>query len=128
MNFDANLGADNLVVFNDVLPALSGGLLTINFATPFTYDPLGGNLIFNLSRARGTDLNPRTGPFFAAADGVSTVTSRAQDCGSSNIGFGPNTTFTTGVAVVPEPASWAMLIAGFGLVDAAARRRRVLPA
>ncbi len=26
--------------------------------------------------------------------------------------------------VVPEPASWAMLIAGFGLVGAAARRRR----
>ena len=27
-------------------------------------------------------------------------------------------------ATVPEPASWAMLIAGFGLVGAAARRRR----
>ena len=27
-------------------------------------------------------------------------------------------------AAVPEPASWAMLIAGFGLVGAAARRRR----
>lgn len=27
-------------------------------------------------------------------------------------------------AVVPEPASWAMMIAGFGLVGAAARRRR----
>ena len=31
-------------------------------------------------------------------------------------------------AVVPEPASWAMLIAGFGLVGAAARRRRLAPA
>jgi hypothetical protein len=30
--------------------------------------------------------------------------------------------------VVPEPASWAMLIAGFGLVGAAARRRRVVAA
>ncbi|WP_426169167.1 PEPxxWA-CTERM sorting domain-containing protein [Sandarakinorhabdus sp. DWP1-3-1] len=28
-------------------------------------------------------------------------------------------------ATVPEPASWAMLIAGFGLVGAAARRRRM---
>jgi hypothetical protein len=28
------------------------------------------------------------------------------------------------ISVVPEPASWAMLIAGFGLVGAAARRRR----
>jgi hypothetical protein len=30
---------------------------------------------------------------------------------------------TTGTAAVPEPSSWAMLIAGFGLVGAVARRR-----
>jgi hypothetical protein len=29
------------------------------------------------------------------------------------------------LSMVPEPSSWAMLIAGFGLVGAAARRRRV---
>ena len=29
---------------------------------------------------------------------------------------------------VPEPATWAMLIAGFGLVGAAARRRRPIVA
>jgi hypothetical protein len=29
---------------------------------------------------------------------------------------------------VPEPASWAMLIAGFGLTGAAMRRRRMVPA
>lgn len=32
------------------------------------------------------------------------------------------------LAAVPEPASWAMLIAGFGLVGASMRRRRGLPA
>jgi hypothetical protein len=32
-----------------------------------------------------------------------------------------------GGAVVPEPATWAMMIAGFGLVGAAARRRRTAP-
>lgn len=31
----------------------------------------------------------------------------------------------TTIAAVPEAASWAMLIAGFGLVGAAARRRRI---
>jgi hypothetical protein len=31
-----------------------------------------------------------------------------------------------GNVAVPEPASWAMLIAGFGLVGASARRRRAL--
>jgi hypothetical protein len=33
-----------------------------------------------------------------------------------------------GGGAVPEPASWAMLIAGFGLVGASARRRRALAA
>jgi hypothetical protein len=36
--------------------------------------------------------------------------------------------FSLLAATVPEPASWAMLIAGFGLVGAAARRRRVATA
>lgn len=31
-------------------------------------------------------------------------------------------------SAVPEPASWAMLIGGFGLVGAALRRQRVIPA
>ena len=33
-------------------------------------------------------------------------------------------TFNYSAGAVPEPASWAMLIAGFGLIGAAARRRR----
>lgn len=33
--------------------------------------------------------------------------------------------FAAQVAAVPEPTSWAMLITGFGLVGAAARRRRL---
>jgi hypothetical protein len=32
--------------------------------------------------------------------------------------------FDPGGGEVPEPATWAMLIAGFGLVGAVARRRR----
>lgn len=33
-----------------------------------------------------------------------------------------------GTPAIPEPASWAMMLAGFGLVGMAARRRRPLPA
>ena len=36
--------------------------------------------------------------------------------------------FTIGVGAVPEPQSWAMLIAGFGLVGATMRRRRMVAA
>ncbi len=39
---------------------------------------------------------------------------------------GPYAATGTFAAVVPEPATWAMLIAGFGLVGYAARRRRVV--
>ncbi len=41
-----------------------------------------------------------------------------------NIAFESRAIVTGGV--VPEPASWAMLIAGFGLIGAVARRRRML--
>ncbi len=39
---------------------------------------------------------------------------------------GPPFTLLDGVSLaeVPEPSSWAMLIAGFGMIGAAARRRR----
>jgi hypothetical protein len=43
--------------------------------------------------------------------------------GGGNEFFGTFAAQPTG-ATVPEPASWAMLIAGFGLVGAVARRRR----
>jgi len=36
--------------------------------------------------------------------------------------------FIAGAMAVPEPSSWAMLIAGFGLVGATARRRRAITA
>jgi hypothetical protein len=48
------------------------------------------------------------------------------DVGSISGGW--SLTFTTeGGAVIPEPGTWAMLIAGFGLVGAAFRRRRIEP-
>jgi hypothetical protein len=47
-----------------------------------------------------------------------------------DLNFVPGTTYTgrrgtqISVAAIPEPASWAMLIAGFGLTGAVMRRRR----
>lgn len=43
---------------------------------------------------------------------------------AKNLGKFVTETQLTKVGAVPEPASWAMLIAGFGLVGAVARRRR----
>ena len=38
--------------------------------------------------------------------------------------FNGSITYTIGAGAVPEPASWALLLAGFGLTGAVARRRR----
>lgn len=47
--------------------------------------------------------------------------------GDSGIGLGSGSgDFDPGGGVVPEPATWAMLLSGFGLVGFAARRRRAL--
>jgi len=35
--------------------------------------------------------------------------------------------YTLDVLAVPEPASWGMMIGGFGMIGAAARRRRARP-
>lgn len=47
-------------------------------------------------------------------------------CGANN--YGLNELRVSGSAVVPEPQSWVLLIAGFGLVGAAMRRRAMLAA
>jgi hypothetical protein len=42
--------------------------------------------------------------------------------------FAATEVITPGGGAVPEPATWAMLLAGFGLVGVSARRRRALAA
>lgn len=41
---------------------------------------------------------------------------------------GSGETLTVGLAPVPEPAAWALMIGGFGLVGASLRRREVVSA
>jgi hypothetical protein len=48
------------------------------------------------------------------------------DCTDTKLLSTGTSTGVLGTGAVPEPASWAMLIAGFGLTGAAARRRRAV--
>lgn len=71
-----------------------------------------------------SELNPSTPGYQTFTAGVVGTGSDALVFESANDN---NFTFLDSVSVngVPEPASWAMLIAGFGMTGAALRRRRV---
>jgi hypothetical protein len=63
--------------------------------------------------------------FVIPVSGPSTVVNfiGATNQGWNDEGFGVDNVVVSGVSAVPEPASWAMMIAGFGLIGWAARRR-----
>jgi hypothetical protein len=104
----------------------------------FTDDPTLANLVFTYNRP---DFRNEGGPFAASNfDGLgarSTFGGRALDAfftlttknNPDNVPGGSNTAIYTlgSVAVpsaaIPEPAAWAMMLGGFGLIGAASRRR-----
>lgn len=128
-----------------ILFFLSGGAVTIDYAPGFTtgfsfnyssnsnasitvYDGLGGtgNVLATLSLSN----NFVNGCGYCAWDpiGVSFagIAKSIDFAGGANFVGYDNITFGSATAGggVPEPASWAMLIAGFGLTGAVMRRRR----
>ncbi|MBU6165349.1 MAG: cistern family PEP-CTERM protein [Alphaproteobacteria bacterium] len=48
------------------------------------------------------------------------------DGGSGTLNGASGVGIVSGVEIIPEPSSWAMLIAGFGLIGTSLRRRRLL--
>jgi len=101
---------------------LSGATLSLIFAPGVLADGLPPKLRFSdlISGSYGFDVKAHLG---LSVEGVGTVTglyTRAAD--PTRTGYG-EMQFTDRVAV-PEPATWLMMIAGFGLVGAAMRRRR----
>lgn len=118
------------------IDARSGGLVrstNANAGTYVTTDLLGMNyqsLGLQLDNAQmlGFDITPygNRGYFNFGSDlyGINLATGAPTLLG--NIGAGSLVGLAAGA--VPEPQSWALLIAGFGLVGAAQRRRRLVPA
>jgi hypothetical protein len=86
------------------------------------FGPLG--FAFTTDNAVGFDISGRTGVAYANIDSLLWTIDLMSGAGTSVgiIGSGPVRSIAT-AGVIPEPATWAMLIAGFGLVGAAARRR-----
>jgi hypothetical protein len=91
----------------------------LNLVSGQSYDVYAA---FNILLRAGPQIGPVTMDF----SNTSTIGIQAPTGGSFTSSSGEFLGFaqTPGTGVVPEPASWAMLIAGFGLVGATMRRRR----
>lgn len=89
------------------------------------YDMIGiGSFVFAHDYFRGTEGTTFYQDVYIFDPALDTVSAFVDDFDNSNYNYAFK------ADVVPEPESWAMLIAGFGLVGATLRRRRAaaLPA
>ncbi len=100
-----------------VISTIDNNPLNINFSAH--YEMIGlGSYIFADDFFRGTEGVTRYQDVYIYDESVDTVSAYVSDFGNTGINYA----FTIGA--VPEPASWAMMIGGFGLTGAAMRRRR----
>ena len=145
---DAASGKKGILFF------LSGGAATLDYAAGFSngfsfyyasntaafikvYDGIGasGNLLatLNLASQANQDCPPNSSGFYCnwSPIGVSFfgIAKSIDFGGGANFVAYDNITFgSVNPGGIPEPASWAMLIAGFGMVGAVGRRRMAIVA
>lgn len=89
--------------------------VTGGVAQTFTYVKTAANSPTNMLYQRFTYL-------FTASSALQNIQFRANNTALARNGFGP-VIDRVGISLVPEPASWTMLIAGFGMIGFAMRRR-----
>lgn len=114
----AGIGAPN-VIFNQAIVVAKTGGVTIGANTSLTAAITGAS--FNLTVPLA--LLPATIPGFAPTDYGFNLWPR-NGLGNNNqiSDFAPN---NANIAAVPEPASWALMILGFGGLGTALRRRNL---
>ncbi len=129
----ANATSQSIIIeestFTDVASDGVGGKVSMHDIHVYTADAGGGLLLFN--PATGYTLRffgpvlfdgpPRAAPIFFT--GTFSGTGRF-----GLAGFEQDGPLDITISSVPEPANWAMLIGGFGLVGVTMRRRARLPA
>lgn len=116
-DFDANVGADDTVIFSGALPAFVafGGSFTLGGTGDFSYNPAQGNLLMDIQIV-GLSA-PTTGEtFLDARNGTAGgVFSRADNLATGFDDTGLVTEFdTTTTSSVPEPSSIVLLIVALG--------------
>ncbi len=107
-------------VFDGVLPTLTNGRLNFSLSTAFNYAPAAGrNLLLTVRTFDG--FSP--GDLYLDVDRNDGVTNSRFSAYPYDWNQGLVTGFND-VAAVPEPATWALMIMGFGLAGAGLRRRQ----
>lgn len=112
---DISLGAFANPYTSNPFVSFGTNPITLNFTdASYTRSGLGTSLTITglASFSNGNPLDNSIGTFSLATS--------SQDGSPTAIDF----TFTSNASTVPEPASWAMMVGGFGMLGAAMRRRR----
>ena len=106
---------------NYAISTIDSNSLNINFQAH--YEVIGyGSAIFADDFFRGVEGVTRYQDNYTGDLATATVSTYVDDFGNTGVNYA----FT--IAAVPEPASWAFMIGGFGLTGAAMRRRRAMVA
>ncbi|WP_235983265.1 FxDxF family PEP-CTERM protein [Thermaurantiacus tibetensis] len=132
----AQAGWAGTITLTSTDPLVPGGnLLTVNFSGAVAqFEQSGANWAAAMALAAPKVPSIPGGPFITYATSyapqswiaLSNVNNFALSFSGGDAIGGPYAGTGTFAAFVPEPATWAMLIAGFGMVGFAARRRRTI--
>ena len=112
---------DDALVYYDDASVLTIGSTNIPYAIKFSYLPNNVMVLATAGSGNSCTHFPFTFCAFISLNAPSQPSFVEQ---SGEAGGWVAGTIRPGINAVPEPASWALLIAGFGLVGAASRRRR----
>jgi hypothetical protein len=126
-NFNGSPGVT--LYFGGVAPnAFSSQFIALDTTQYFTYEWLlrGNSVTYRVNGVAysGTAMTGGS-KLMVIGDGSGSSLSGTGQMRISGVSFETNPAATSLPSLVPEPASWAMLIAGFGLTGAAMRRRRL---
>lgn len=137
--FASNMGANATTVFSGAITLSTAATgsgpqpfdYTVNFTTPFLYNPAAGNLLLDFLIPTGAKVSG-SGFGFLTFDTANDFNDGVYSIVNINSGSAATGTLSTAAAItefhtagaVPEPASWLLMIGGLSLVGGALRRRR----
>ena len=123
-NYADNTGNDAQLFFSGVLTP-GAGWITFTGMSPFHSDPNAGDLLVEIDNPSATfDWSTITSAYNYDPRAQRAYTIAGWGAYADSPGYAFNTRFDVSPAAAPEPASWAMMLGGFGAIGGAMRARR----